>query len=63
MLPLRCSENPNVLRVYFIFFFFFQSTGTSDVLNDIGNMLADLTDELDSMLEEESGTQPMRQKS
>lgn len=25
----------------------------SDVLNDIGNMLANLTDELDAMLEEE----------
>lgn len=39
--------------------------GASDVLNDIGNMLADLTDELDSMLEEESsgGQQPTRQKS
>uniref|UniRef100_A0A0N8C2S3 Caskin-1 n=1 Tax=Daphnia magna TaxID=35525 RepID=A0A0N8C2S3_9CRUS len=37
--------------------------GTSDVLNDIGNMLADLTDELDSMLEEESSSQPIRQKS
>jgi hypothetical protein len=33
------------------------------VLNDIGNMLADLTDELDSMLEEESSNQPIRQKS
>ena len=41
----------------------FRLTGTSDVLNDIGNMLADLTDELDSMLEEESSTQPIRQKS
>lgn len=38
--------------------------GASDVLNDIGNMLADLTDELDSMLEEETGNQqPMRQQS
>lgn len=26
---------------------------TGDVLNDIGNMLANLTDELDAMLEEE----------
>lgn len=36
------------------------------MLNDIGNMLADLTDELDSMLEEESsGSQPtvLRKKS
>ncbi len=33
------------------------------MLNDIGNMLADLTDELDSMLEEESSNQPIRQKS
>lgn len=36
--------------------------GGSDVLNDIGNMLADLTDELDSMLEEE-GHQLLKQKS
>lgn len=27
--------------------------GTGDVLNDIGNMLANLTDELDAMLEQE----------
>jgi len=27
--------------------------GTGDVLNDIGNMLADLTDELDAILEQE----------
>ena len=27
--------------------------GTGDVLNDIGNMLANLTDELDAMLENE----------
>lgn len=31
-------------------------------MNDIGNMLADLTDELDSMLEEE-GNQLLKQKS
>ena len=31
-------------------------------MNDIGNMLADLTDELDSMLEEESN-QLLKQKS
>ena len=35
--------------------FFCTTLGGSNVLNDIGNMLADLTDELDSMLEEESG--------
>lgn len=29
------------------------STEPVDVLNDIGNMLANLTDELDAMLEEE----------
>lgn len=29
------------------------STEPADVLNDIGNMLANLTDELDAMLEEE----------
>lgn len=29
------------------------SQETGDVLNDIGNMLANLTDELDAMLEEE----------
>jgi len=28
-------------------------SGTGDVLNDIGNMLADLTDELDAILEQE----------
>ncbi|XP_046446005.1 uncharacterized protein LOC124195565 [Daphnia pulex] len=39
------------------------SLGTSDLLNDIGNMLADLTDELGSVLEEESSNQPIRQKS
>jgi hypothetical protein len=33
------------------------------VLNDIGNMLADLTDELGSMLEEESSNQLILQKS
>ncbi|EFX76257.1 hypothetical protein DAPPUDRAFT_107104 [Daphnia pulex] len=32
--------------------------GTSDVLNDIGYMLADLTDELSSMLKEESSNHP-----
>ena len=36
--------------------------GASDVLNDIGNMLADLTDELDSMLEEESNQLLLKQK-
>lgn len=30
-----------------------QRTEPADVLNDIGNMLANLTDELDAMLEEE----------
>lgn len=30
-----------------------KSTEPVDVLNDIGNMLANLTDELDAMLEEE----------
>lgn len=30
-----------------------QSQEPVDVLNDIGNMLANLTDELDAMLEEE----------
>lgn len=30
-----------------------KSTEPADVLNDIGNMLANLTDELDAMLEEE----------
>lgn len=33
------------------------------MLNDIGNMLADLTDELDSMLEEENSAQPEKLKS
>lgn len=30
-----------------------ESTEPADVLSDIGNMLANLTDELDAMLEEE----------
>lgn len=30
-----------------------RNAGESNVLNDIGNMLANLTDELDAMLEEE----------
>ena len=46
-------------RIYqscFIMFCFLRSSGknngdSADVLNDIGNMLQDLTDELDAMLE------------
>ena len=41
---------------YLLFLFFRKKDGPqepSDVLNDIGNMLANLTDELDAMLEEE----------
>ncbi|KAJ8943884.1 hypothetical protein NQ318_019367 [Aromia moschata] len=34
-----------------------QRTEPADVLNDIGNMLANLTDELDAMLEEEKRQQ------
>jgi hypothetical protein len=36
----------------FNFFYDFRKE-PADVLNDIGNMLANLTDELDAMLEEE----------
>jgi len=43
--------------ISFFFLFFFRLAAPShepaDVLNDIGNMLANLTDELDAMLEEE----------
>lgn len=34
---------------------------TADVLNDIGNMLANLTDELDAMLEEEKRLEQQQQ--
>ena len=34
----------------------YSEEGSGDVLNDIGNMLANLTDELDAMLEQEMAT-------
>jgi len=43
-------------NLYLIFVLYFYDSGKkepADVLNDIGNMLANLTDELDAMLEEE----------
>jgi len=43
-------------NLYVMFILYFHDSGKkepADVLNDIGNMLANLTDELDAMLEEE----------
>lgn len=43
-------------NLYLMFVLYFYNSGKkepADVLNDIGNMLANLTDELDAMLEEE----------
>lgn len=43
-------------NLYVMLILYFYNSGKkepADVLNDIGNMLANLTDELDAMLEEE----------
>lgn len=63
--PSNIGKNPRYFTMYnglnLTNVLFFE--GASDVLNDIGNMLADLTVELDSMLEEEnSGNQPALRK-
>lgn len=42
-----------LIATLFTFSFHSSPDGTGDVLNDIGNMLANLTDELDAMLEQE----------
>jgi len=45
-----------MFNLYLMFILYFYDSGKkepADVLNDIGNMLANLTDELDAMLEEE----------
>ena len=48
-----CPAYPGSVQFAYLCFFLFFSGGkeSGDVLNDIGNMLQDLTDELDAMLE------------
>lgn len=47
------KNNINIYYLLTCIFFHSSPDGTGDVLNDIGNMLANLTDELDAMLEQE----------